>query len=883
MPDPLMSDRAPSATETRPRDRGAGGFRADGSRASGTHTDGVLSPASLTALELTSLLRVVAALAATDLGTERVLALAPTRDRDELQRRRQRYEEAQRLLGERRLIGAFEQPLAPLLERLASDRPPFDGAGLLEISALLRATAEARDRIRQADPPAPALAELAGVADAAASAAAGAGTADTAFADEEQLRRRIDKTLDRRGRVRDDASPRLVALRGRIRTARDQIYRDLKTVVEGQREYLSEDTIPMRDGRLVLMLSSGARGRLPGLVHGRSGTGRSFYFEPLTVVEANNTLQEAVEEEDAERARILAELVTEARRLEPEIRSQALLLAELDLLQAAVGFGAAAAARLADLAPDGQVVLRGARHPLLDPKLAALRERALGGAGHDAPIEPLDLRLGGAGGDKGGVKGDGDEGEAARVLVVTGPNAGGKTVSLKTLGLLAAAHQCGLPVPAEAGSRLPLFGRMVAAIGDEQDLMTDRSTFSGRLLRLDEAWRDAGPHSLILLDELGSGTDPEEGSALAVALLEELLAKGGLGLITTHLTPLAAAALELPGAACAAMEFDAETGAPTYRLMPGPPGGSEALALARRLGLPSEWLDRAEAKLGAERRDLRRLLAEVEELRQQLQRERGELEAQKNDAELLRSRLAEQEQALIDERRKVGKRLTAELEVFRRETRGRLREEVERITTAVEAGRRKGLATEAEGRLFAAAPDLPDAEPEPESAPIELGGAVRHLQLGWQGVLEKLDGDKAEVSVRGKKLRCRIGELAGVVAQGRGAGKPATAASAKKGRRGSVSRSGQGTSDLGLEDSAASEINLIGQRVEPALTALDSYLDQALLSPHRAVRIIHGHGSGRLRQAVRSHLDQHPAVGSFRPGDDKEGGDGATVVALRGA
>ncbi len=824
----------------------------------------VLSPASGEALELESLLRVIAEFTATDLGASRLLHQLPTNDTQELQRRRRRYTEAARLLAERQLVGAFAGPLAPLFERLETDRPAFDGAALLELAAVLRSTEEARKRITQADPEVPELGLLAGTTPPAAGG--------DPLADLGTLRRQIGKKLDRRGHVRDDASPRLVSLRGKIRQARDQIYRDLKKVVERQRDHLSEETIPLRGGRLVLLLSSGARGRFPGLVHGRSGTGQSFYFEPLGVVEANNTLQESSEEEAAERARILQELIAEARRLMAQIEEQARFLAELDALQAITSFAQIAGARLADPAPAGELHLLAARHPLLDPKLAPCRQRALGEAGHEAAIEPLELTLGS------------NLEPEKRLLVVTGPNAGGKTVSLKTLGLLAAAHQCGFPIPVDAGSRLPTFDRIIATIGDEQDLLSDRSTFSGRLLRLDEVWREARRDSLILLDELGSGTDPEEGAALAIALLEGLLERRCLGLLTTHLTPLAAAALELPGAACAAMEFDPTTGAPTYRLMPGPPGGSEALALARRLGLPGEWLDRAEAKLGSEHRDLRRLLSEVDALRRDLQRSHTELSREVQDAATLRARLAEQEEALREERRSVAQRLSKELESFRRETREALRAQVEQLTKAFKAGRRKGLAAEAEKKLFASAPQWTDAEPVMEDLPLEVGALARHRQFGWEGILDKLANGKAEVRVRGKKLRCRAEELVGVASAGKKISRPSASTRQARAPRADYTSSGtrQGSSDLGLEEAVTAEINLIGQRVEPALDQLDNYLDRALLGPHAALRVVHGFGTGRLRKAVRSHLHSHPAVAEWRPGAANEGGDGATVVVLRG-
>ena len=803
----------------------------------------ILSQATAQALEFPSLLAVVSRFAASDLGRERALELRPFEEEAPLRAQRTLFEEASRLVGERSLVPDFDVPLGDLLARIATGRPPVEGGDLVRLADLGRATRTAATRIREAVPSCPALAELA------------AGLPDV-----DPLLKKIERMLDRRGEVREDASPRLSALRRQIRTVRDQIYRDLGEFVSSHKDDLSEETIPMRGGRLVVVLQSGARGRSGGLVHGRSATGRSFYFEPLHVVESNNSLQQSVEDEEAERRRILMELIDAARASLPALREHAGFLGELDLLQAAVRFGERCGGALPEIGARHDLRLLEARHPLLDPCLAEIREEALGQAGHEGEIIPLQVELS----------------HERRILVITGPNAGGKTVSLKTTGILALMAQCALPIPAAPGSRVPFLSRLVATVGDEQDLLADRSTFSGRLLRLREAWEWAGPDALVLLDELGSGTDPEEGAALAEALLEGLLEKGSLGVITTHLAQLAAAALELSGASCAAMEFDPDTGRPTFRLVPGPPGASEALALARRLGLPAEWLDRAEARLGTEHRDLRRLIAEVERVRQELTETRESLEIERSDAEKLRRRLADERAALEEERRSVSGRMKSELEQFRRDTTERLRREEARLRERFEEGRRKNLAAEAVETLFSEAPSFGVEEPAADG-PLVVGGPVRHLGLGWQGVLEKLENGRAEVLVRGKRVRARPEELA-----------PAASAQPNRKERREEARpmpaavSGRGR-DGDLEEAVSPEINLIGMRVEPALEQLDAYLDQALLASRKQVRVVHGHGSGRLRDAVRSHLRGHRGIADVRPGAPNEGGNGATVVTFRGA
>ncbi len=802
----------------------------------------VASPATRRALELPELLSLLSCRAASDLGNERISELRPFADEASLSSHRQRFEEAERLLANQSLVPFRESPMLHLLTELEAGGGNLDGKDLVSLRDLLEISSQAIRRIAAADPPCEALTEQ-----------------TEQVPQLSELLAKLRRTFDARGDVREEATPTLSRLRGRIRSVRSTIYQDLSGFVEGAREHLSEETIPLRGGRLVLVLQSGARGRIPGLIHGRSGSGKSFYFEPLEAVEGNNRLQQAVEEEEAERRRIIAELIRSAVEQLPAIGAHAQLVGELDMLQAMASFRRESQGHLADLGEGGEIRLTSARHPLLDPNLADLRKEALGTAGHEGEIIPLDLYLS----------------RKEHALVVTGPNAGGKTVALKTLGLLTLAHLCGLPIPAAKGSRIPFLEAVVATVGDEQDLLADRSTFSGRLLRLREAWESAGPRSLILIDELGSGTDPEEGAALAVALLEGLVGSRSLALITTHLSPLAAAALEHPGAACAAMQFDSSSGAPTYTLLPGPPGGSEALALARRLQLPAPWLDRAEELLGPEHRDLRRLLAEVERARDELAASQQSLRQELADAERLRQRLAEREQELLSEKKSLAKEMRRQLDSFRAETSLSLQKEVERLSSQLAKGRRKNLAGEATRRLFDKAPALPvEAE---EGLPPSLGARVRHRQLRWEGVLERLDRGKAAVRVRGKIFRCQETDLVGLEATEPG-GKGGTKT---KNKSRHPQRRAPGP---GLEDaSPAAELKLIGLRAEEALEALDSFLDRSILGSHGQLRIIHGHGTGRLRQAVREHLRRHPAVASQRPGKGNEGGNGATIVALKGS
>jgi DNA mismatch repair protein MutS2 len=777
----------------------------------------------LEALEFPQALALVAELASTDLGREEVLGLGPVGP-GELALRRERLEEVGRLASEALLVPAMEEALGPLGGELGRARPEIDGKALLAWGRVLEVAGRVVGRVREAEGLSRLPAEIADLADLS------------------ELARRITRTLDERGEVRDDASPQLGKLRRRVASQRQAAYSGLRQVLDERGDLFSEDTMPLHNGRIVLMLRASDRGRVDGLVHGRSASGRSLYFEPMAIVDSNNALQEALGEEEVERRRLLNEL-REAVLAEGEaLRGHLELLARLDAVQATWRFGELVEGRLADLS-EGDLELRGGRHPLLDPATGGLRGAALGETGHEGAVTPLDLELS----------------RENRTLVVTGPNAGGKTVALKTVGLLVALNQSGLPVPAAAGTRLPVVDSLVAVVGDEQDLMRDRSTFSGRLLRLKEAWNAAGAGSLVLLDELGSGTDPQEGAALALALLERLVAEGTAALVTTHLLELASAALELDGAGCAAMEFDRRTGRPTYRLLPGPPGASEAIALARQLELPEEWLERATALVGPEHRLLSEMLAEVEALRFDLEAGRVELAKQQRAADRERSAVEEERERLSVERRELAARQRQELADFRRKVRSQLALELEALKKEVESGRRRGLETEAMERLFSGAPEI---EVDEAAVPIAVGDPVRHRDYSWEGVVERVDGDVAEVAVHGKRLQCSTSALLQVARQ------------APVGRRSGVELHHQ-------ERTVSAELKLIGRRVEEALEEMDAYLDSAVVAGLPRVRIVHGHGSGRLRKAVREFLGRHPSVSDYRSAGQREGGDGATVVSLR--
>ncbi len=829
------------------------------------------SSATSEALEFPALLRVVAGLAVTDAGTRLVHAISPRTDPDEIELRRVRYAEIARERGEGgALVPVLDQELLDLRRQLQTGGRRLAGAALRGLAAVIEAGEEVLERLGDHEETPRLAAEVESLR------ALEVGATDSAVTGEPigcaALAARLRRALDRRGAVRDDASPRLRALVQDARRTLASVETQVQAYVREHGHRLADDSTPMRGGRFSVLLPSGSRGRLSGLVRGRSASGRSFYFEPSEVVEGNDELERLAADKEIERARILAELVRQVLELTPAILARIDFLAAVDALQAVARFAAHVDAGLAGVAPPAPngsaaaVELRGARHPLLDPRLAEYREQTLGAAGNRGEVVPLDLAL-----------------EDHRILVLTGPNAGGKTVALKTVGLLCLMTQAGLPVPAAPGSRFPIFDHLVAVVGDDQSVLDEQSTFSARLLRLREVWRRAGPRTLVLLDEVGAGTNPEEGAALGIALIEGLVESASMGVLTTHLTQLAAAALESQAASCAAMSFDPESGLPTYRLVIGPPGGSRALALARRLGLPAAWLERAEHFLGSEHQQLRRVLERNERHRERLLEREAELARLTAETEVERNRFEARQTSLRAAQKRLSQAVRREVDALRRANRRRLDQALAELAALPRPGKKafaraaRGLHQELGRDASAAVDRAADANPEPgireeqdpgcaaaaeRPRPLVAGAPVRHRSLGWIGELQEVSGDRATVLVRGKRVRAASAALEAIRVVERAAPSRVRV---------------QASSAPAVE----AELMLIGQMVEPALDSLDAYLDRALASGRERVRVVHGHGSGRLRRAVREHLRGHPAVAGFDPAPPSAGGDGATEVVLR--
>jgi DNA mismatch repair protein MutS2 len=653
-----------------------------------------------------------------------------------------------------------------------------------------------------------------------------------------QLRARLEQSLDPGGELLDGASPALGGLRRAVRLAYERLRSRLEQLVHGNEltGVLQEPIVTLRNGRYVIPVRADQRGRVKGIVHDQSGSGQTVFVEPLVVVELGNVWREAQLAVEAEEERILDELSSLVDAQADPLDDTLAALATFDFWMARARLaGELDAVRPATVDSD-EVELLSARHPGLTGR-----------------VVPIDIRLGGE----------------VRALVVTGPNTGGKTVALRTLGLLALMHQSGLHVPVAQGSRLPVFRDVFADIGDEQSIAQSLSTFSGHLRSIVRIVAEAGPGCLVLLDELGAGTDPTEGSALAQALLDHFIKAGSLVVATTHYAELKTYAHNTPEARNASVEFDVETLSPTYHLSIGLPGTSHAFAIAERLGLPAALVADARSRLGEAQEEFERTLASIKET--QLTAE--DALARATEAEE-RARTARREAE--DERSRARKERETALEGARAEAQRALAEVQAEIRAARELLARSTL-TEArldesvarlEGSVGSLVGETDSVEPAAEPARISVGTLARSRE-GWEGTVTEVDERNGTATLAAGSLRINVPleELEPVATT------PARAASS--GRRGDFTSA---SVSIAQPRAVPSSLDLRGARVEEALEMLDRYVDQASVAGAPKVTVIHGHGSGALRDALRAQLSGHPLIKSWRAGERGEGGDGATIV-----
>jgi DNA mismatch repair protein MutS2 len=749
-------------------------------------------------------------------------------------------------------FGSLADP-EPWLARLAVPSSVLSTDELLQATTLMDACAAVRQVLREDDEQKFRL--LAGRA--------------AALADFRPLLAAIRRAVLPNGEVSDDASPKLKRIRGNISESRQKIRRSLESILHARGEPGGEDYITLRNDRFVIPVRASERRSVPGVVHAASATGQTVFVEPLDTIDLNNRLVQLSEEETAEIARILDELTARVRELQEPLVRAAKTIAHFDSI-----FARARLARTYDcVAPEftegNRLRLQSARNPVLEATLRPQGRKAV----------PLSLVLGD---ETGQANAANERGTSGTVLVISGPNTGGKTVALKTVGLAALSAQSGIPVAADR-AELPIFDRVLADIGDEQSIAADLSTFSAHMLNLKSMLDSATPSSLILVDEMGTGTAPEEGAALAVALLEEFRERGALTLATTHHDRLKAYASTTPAVVNAAMEFDEEKLQPTYRLLVGVPGTSSGIEIARRLGLPARVIERARRGLSPESREARELIA-------YLHRSRDEMDAE-------RARLRDEMAALEAERASLRgewierqKKRIAELERGLAETQKRLQAEIERVAADVkdralraqiekQAGRRAGrIFSDARAEADAAVvetlassqPDLgiSDTAAAKSVSPEQLSAGQRVLVKGFKqpAIFRRQQGQTAEIEVGPMRMKIPVADIIGI-----------------EGEQPSASRAAErhGISVHAQQSRPAEEINVIGCTVEEATARVDKFLDEAALAGKPSVRIIHGYGTGALRRGLAEFLGSHPLVEKIHSEAEDRGGNAVTVAELQ--
>lgn len=666
------------------------------------------------------------------------------------------------------------------------------------------------------------------------------------------LSSRAQALFDADGSIKDDASPELAAVRAKLRRRRAEVSRGLAKILDARRDFLGDAVVVMRNDRYCLPVLVSARGRVPGIVHDRSGSGQTVFIEPMEVIESNNDLALLAAEERREIERLLSDFGREVLASSEELERAVDEMAALDALEAKVEFGELSEGRLPEISDDGGWTLTAARHPLLDERLAPLRRRVLNESRDEKKVVPVDLDLS----------------PGKTMLVVSGPNAGGKTVVLKTAGLFSLLAQSGFPVPAGPGTRLPVFRSIRTEIGDAQQILADRSTFSSSMETLAQILADSGPGTLALIDEIGGSTDPEEGSALAVAYLEELLARGGRAIVTTHFSGVKGFAAGRSEALLAAMEFDEATGRPTYRLHAGLSGRSRALSVAREQGIPTGVLDRAGTLLGDAWRRRQERETDAEAALERLRRAEAELERERENAREESRKAAAERDRLKAERARMLEEGLAGFARARRELARRVEEDLARIRASARSAEPSadGILARAE-ETSGAEPLLAEARREAleRTSALAAGGRARLKGSKTEATVLSIDETSAWLEFAGKRMRVERADL-----------EPLQTEPARPRQRAREAAKEAAP----LSAAATREINVIGERLDDAVSTIEKQLDEALLAGAGRLRIVHGHGTGRLRDGIRERLREHPSVASFRAADAREGGNGATIVEL---
>ena len=742
-------------------------------------------------------------------------------------------------------FGALADPQG-WLERIEGPGAVLDPAELLDAASLLETAAWLRQQFHEEAAKFPLL----------AARAASVGDFRDAHA-------AIRRCLLPNGEISDDASAALKRIRASITQTRESIQKTLKQILRARNAEAGEDYVTVRNDRFVIPVRSEHRRSVHGVVHGASATGQTVFMEPFETVESNNQLVQLAEDEAEEIARILRELTERLQAIRGPLQSAAATIAELDSVFARARFARDFYAATPEFSATDELRLESARHPVLEDKLKK----------ENRAIVPMTLSLGGQ----------------ERVLVISGPNTGGKTVALKTVGMAALAAQSGIPVAAQRAV-LPLFDRLLVDIGDEQSIAADLSTFSAHMLNLKSMLEAATSQSLVLVDEMGTGTAPEEGAALAVALLDEFRAKNCFVLATTHHDRLKTYASTAPGVVNAAVEFDDVNLRPTYRLMVGVPGGSSGIAIAQRLGIAKEIIDRARELLTPESREAADLIAYLHRSRDELDRLQQQMTAERHalgeERKKLRTEWVERQQKRIKEletqfaemQKRFDENVARVVEAVKeRELRAQLEKSTRRKMQDVRSEAREDLnaavgqtISESQADLGLHSASLEAVSPDR----LQAGAKIRVRGFNKPVIFRRLDGSSAEIEAGPLRMKVALDEIIGIEV-GAQAGK-AGAGAAQNPRSSSVTVHSQSREPL-----ATDEINVIGMTVEEATDRLDKFLDDAALEHKPSIRIIHGHGTGALRKGIGQFLDAHPLVEKHAFASEEHGGKAITVVELR--
>ena len=649
--------------------------------------------------------------------------------------------------------------------------------------------------------------------------------------------------------IADDASSTLHSIRRSMRGMNDKIRAQMNSMINNTttRSYLQDTVITMRDGRYCLPVKAEAKSLVPGMIHDQSSTGSTLFIEPMAVVNLNNEYKELQLREQEEIEVILAGLSNLTASYATQLLADYELLTELDFIFARAAF----AQTYNGVAPlfndDGRIHIRKGRHPLLDPK----------------KVVPIDVRLG----------------EDFRLLIVTGPNTGGKTVSLKTVGLLTLMGQSGLHIPASERSELGTFDEVFADIGDEQSIEQSLSTFSSHMVNIIRILEQVNDRSLVLFDELCAGTDPTEGAALAISILSKLHLYGARIMATTHYSELKVYALSTPGVENACCEFDVATLSPTYRLLIGLPGKSNAFAISEKLGLPSDLIADAKGRISKSEGDFEDLIADLEKSRSTIEREQLEINQYKAEIESLKEKLEQKQERLDSSRDKILREANEQAYNILKEAKDVADETIRNFNKYGKAGapvsEMEKERTKLRGKMDKAAQKM--SEQKKASVPnhnvpkkLRIGDSVKVISMNLKGTVHSLPNAKGDLYVQMGILRSLVNINDLILLEEDAA--PGT----KK-----FQKTSAGKIKMSKSASVSTEINLIGKTTDEAIPLLDKYLDDAYLAHLPSVRIVHGKGTGALRNAVQAHLKRLKYVKSFHLGEFGEGDAGVTIAEFK--